>query len=283
MPGAAEASGGAAPELQFALCLLARESDRIRLLAKASRLLAERLGRGFEVLPAAAGDLGALLDGLGPAAPEGGGGRAQDGLLRAGRAARQRAARRTAEGLEALRGDCGRLDAALEAQDLEARARRKAQLGASPLRSKLVQCSGAMVIVAAVVPFFLDDDIETWVARTCMAAAAILAVLLLLVAAILPSSSGLAPETVASGTHVAILAEQRRFMRLVQEQCKHWCDHGLRPAQTDPLSSAGEHLGHHLGKPSSEVRSSATQDVGTALKVDSRGTATGLEPSNVFV
>ena len=41
--------------------LVARESDRISLIAKASRLLQERLGRGFEILPAAS-DLNSLLD-----------------------------------------------------------------------------------------------------------------------------------------------------------------------------------------------------------------------------
>lgn len=41
---------------------LVRESDRIRLIAKASKLLQERLNRHFEILPCAAGDVNVLLD-----------------------------------------------------------------------------------------------------------------------------------------------------------------------------------------------------------------------------
>eukprot|EP00438_Fugacium_kawagutii_P023281 Skav220562 [mRNA] locus=scaffold1710:4649:5545:- [translate_table: standard] len=56
-----------APTLHFVLAkadLVSRESDRIRLIAKASRMLQERLGRrrGFEILPVSTGDLNVLLD-----------------------------------------------------------------------------------------------------------------------------------------------------------------------------------------------------------------------------
>ena len=57
-----------APPLHFLLAkadLISRESDRIRLIAKASRMLQERLGRGrrgFEILPVSTGDLNVLLD-----------------------------------------------------------------------------------------------------------------------------------------------------------------------------------------------------------------------------
>ena len=57
-----------APPLHFLLAkadLICRESDRIRLIAKASRMLQERLGRGrrgFEILPVSTGDLNVLLD-----------------------------------------------------------------------------------------------------------------------------------------------------------------------------------------------------------------------------
>ena len=49
--------------------LVSRESDRIRLIAKASRMLQERLGRGFEILPAAS-DLNTLLDIIEDATPK---------------------------------------------------------------------------------------------------------------------------------------------------------------------------------------------------------------------
>ena len=57
-----------APAIHFLLSkadLVIRESDRIRLIAKASRMLQDRLGggrRGFEILPASTGDLNVLLD-----------------------------------------------------------------------------------------------------------------------------------------------------------------------------------------------------------------------------
>ena len=56
----------AAPALHFLLAKadLSRESDRIRLIAKASRMLQDRLGRrrGFEILPVSTGDVKVLLD-----------------------------------------------------------------------------------------------------------------------------------------------------------------------------------------------------------------------------
>ena len=53
------------PELQFVFSradLLRRESDRIQHIAKLGRFLQESLGRRFEILPIATGDLAVLLD-----------------------------------------------------------------------------------------------------------------------------------------------------------------------------------------------------------------------------
>ncbi|CAE7575163.1 unnamed protein product [Symbiodinium natans] len=91
-------SAGKPPELQFLLSradLLKRESDRIQLLAKASRLLYETLGRRFEIIPIATGDLAVLLDVL----DAGESGSKWD-------AGRRRALRFSQDRLEILKCDC---------------------------------------------------------------------------------------------------------------------------------------------------------------------------------
>mmetsp|Transcript_101706 Transcript_101706/g.283175 ORF Transcript_101706/g.283175 Transcript_101706/m.283175 type:complete len:496 (+) Transcript_101706:60-1547(+) len=248
----------AQPTLQFVLSkadLVTRESDRIRLLAKASRLLTDRLGRGFEILPTAAGDLDALLDALPAAAAGSGGGGAapraavvgargtsaaggpqpllHEATTRALRVAREHVARREAEGLEALLADGAALAGALEARLAEARRGGGRQRGPevsdggssfSVLRPKLFQCSGAMLLVAAAAPLFLDEDIEPWVAQACAGSAAALAVLLGLLAAALPAGSCSHAAGTVAERRSALLAEQGRFVGLALQQCRRWSD-----------------------------------------------------------
>jgi len=234
------------PLLQFVFSkadLVTRESERVRLVAKASRLLSDRLGRGFEILPAAAGDLRCLLDEIDTAAsvvtvgghevaladmpPEAGlreregasagTQRFDAGLLRTVQAAQTRAVQRAQGGLDALRTDCGGLAGALQARRAEAQAR-----GASAsnlLRHKLLQCATALVLVGALVPFILDEDIERWLVHMWVGLALGLAALLLVFAFVVPAPKKL-------GAHfeqqLAALAEQERFLGLVMRQRAVW-------------------------------------------------------------
>ncbi|CAK0805636.1 unnamed protein product, partial [Prorocentrum cordatum] len=230
-----------------------RESDRVRLVAKASKLLAERLGRGFEILPVAAGDLLALLDGVDGGGGPGAGGveslevdgcvfqlaepsqeapgdakKLGAGALRALSAAQACAARHVGDGLANLRTDCDALSRALEAELARARDQVKAA-SAAPIRASLLKVAAAMVITAALLPFVLEDDIEQWVKQACSAGAGALAVLLALLALVLPAGaaatkggapSALSPED--ARCRVGALQEKQRFLRLAARQHARW-------------------------------------------------------------
>jgi len=246
--------GQARPNIQFVLSkmdLVQRESDRIRLVAKASKLLTERLGRGFEILPVATGDLDALLDGLSEGTSldcftlgdhkfemprsfvksgefQGGASarkRMDEGPKRAILAAQQVVEQRTTEGLAQLRTDCEALASALGTQLAEAKTRAQAESGSTDLRPKLFQLGGAMLIVGLVVPFFLDSDLDPWIAQICRGVAlAVGAVLLVLAALVPPSVDGgkSSSHTGPASKCVTVLEERGRFLRLARRQHARW-------------------------------------------------------------
>lgn len=262
LPSAGTTSGSnAQPALQFVMSkadLIPRESERIRLLAKASKLLTERFGRGFEVLPVAAGDLGALLDELysdlvppvltvcgkqvTPTDQSGLSSSTQvsrkydQGLLRAVRAAQTCAASCVEEGIVKARADCVALAAALASRTAATRAR----ASSTPLRPLLLQLGGAFAIVAVAVPFVLDEDVDPWLVQVWIGVAALLAVLALL-GAIFASGpdakeAGKAPR-VSDGVETLRLAaceEQERFLQLVLRQLALWA------GDAPPPTAAGE-------------------------------------------
>lgn len=258
----ASVASGEKANLQFVLSkadLITRESDRIRLVAKASKLLTERFGQSFEILPVATGDLSSLLDGLdigqddtppsitvfgrdiplpataAPAkdAPEGSASkrRFDAGPLRVVKAAEAVASQRTDVGLATLKTDCEALVAALATALAAAAAAARAQTGSGSLRVKFLQCAGALAIVAGVVPFFLEEDVETWVVHACVGAAGGLAALFIMIAACMPGAPRVEVASVPSGIaekRVGALAERGQLLRLVERQRARWA--GEQPA-----------------------------------------------------
>lgn len=271
-PGEPSSDGQARPNIQFVLSkadLVQRESDRIRLVAKASKLLTERLGRGFEILPVATGDLEALLDGLSEgtsdcftlgdrkfeiprsfvkAGDSQGGSNARkrfdEGTKRTIQAAQQTVEQRKADGLARLRADCEALAASLDMQLAEARARAQSETGSIPLRPKLFQLGGAMLIVGVVVPFFLDSDLDPWIAQICRyIALAMGTVLLILAALIAPSGMDDGKQSSRTGPAsrcVSVLEERGRFLRLARRQHAQWAGED-DPTKADDSTLVEEH------------------------------------------
>lgn len=234
LPGLKDQDEG--PELQFLLSkidLVARESDQIRLAAKASRQLSDRLGRGFQVLTVASGDLTALLNSLdteagsatdlGPSEPSfssTGSRRFDAASMRALRAVRARATNRLGAGLAALKTDCDTLAAVFQERRVRMAAQRQ-QSTAGPMRPKLLQLSAVLIIVAAVAPIVIDEDFEPWIVQGLVALVVVLAVLTLVLGLFLPASASRASsalENAAAEQQEAELAELARYLRLVRLQ-----------------------------------------------------------------
>merc|ERR1740123_524404 len=111
-----------------------------------------------------------------------------EGPKRAMLAAQQVVGQRKSEGLAQLRTDCEALAAALDMQLAETRGRAMSE-GSTPLRPKLFQFGGAMLVVGVVVPFFLDEDLDPWIAQICRYIALAMGTVLLVLAALAAPSS----------------------------------------------------------------------------------------------
>eukprot|EP00929_Paragymnodinium_shiwhaense_P083894 TRINITY_DN44837_c0_g1_i1.p1 TRINITY_DN44837_c0_g1~~TRINITY_DN44837_c0_g1_i1.p1 ORF type:complete len:486 (+),score=148.97 TRINITY_DN44837_c0_g1_i1:55-1512(+) len=272
------AADGAAPVeppvVQFVLSkadLIPRESDKIRIVAKASKLVSSQLNRGFEILPVAAGELRSLLDNLDVDVPsqltfggrtfpakedaqeEFGGGKsgkktgAETAAVRAIKAARDRASQRLDAGLAMARRDCQSLAALVETR----RSSAVAQVVPVSPKTKLLQAGGAMMLVTVFVPFVLDDDIDPSVVKLWVGVTAFLAGLCLVMAFLLPSKSAAVasevPTDQAASRDVAVLEEQARYLRLLLRQLGLWCGQDTAEQSSMPeaaaLGAAGDGAG----------------------------------------
>jgi len=231
------------PELQFVLAkadLIARDSEKIRIVAKASRLLSEKLGRGFKVIPAATGVLSGLLDGLdgdepssitvgnqsfvwdshtqeskcdaGPLSTQ----EPKDAApLRAIFAAQACASTKLSEGLATLKADCERLKHKLEEQLEDMHKRAKAS--SHSVRHGLLQACFALVIAAVCVPFVLEE-VEDWIVQMWIGVSLGIAALLLLIAFLVHSP----PPDPNIGDKITELLEYQRFVGMVMRQSAIW-------------------------------------------------------------
>ncbi|CAK8986244.1 unnamed protein product [Durusdinium trenchii] len=150
------------PVLHFLLAkadLVARESDRIRLIAKASRLLQERLGRGFEILPAAS-DLNSLLDIIEDCMPKWDAGR-----MRTWQLSQDLICQRMKAGMRDLQLDLEALKSAVASQRRDPQA----------TSNHLMWCGAAFVIVTGIVPFVLDEEQDASLVPIFMAATLVVA------------------------------------------------------------------------------------------------------------
>ncbi|CAL1155475.1 unnamed protein product [Cladocopium goreaui] len=212
-----------APPLHFLLAkadLISRESDRIRLIAKASRMLQERLGRGrrgFEILPVSTGDLNVLLDileldnadeadGADVGAKQGtmGTPKWDAGRVRTWQLTQDLIAQRMKEALQAMEVDVQALKGALALQRHDPQA----------ANNHLIWCGAAFGIVTAVVPFILDEE-DASLVPVFMAATMVMACVCLLLAFFLSRGASKPAPGVAD-----IVAEQERFLSVVEKQCE---------------------------------------------------------------
>merc|ERR1712187_473023 len=107
----------------------------------------------------------------------------------------------------------------------------KSHSGLGSLRIKFFQCAGALAIVAAVVPFFLEEDVEDWVVHTCIGVAVALAVFFAMFGACLPAAPPTPVISVSSGAaqkRVSALEERGHLLQLVEKQRAKWS--GDQPA-----------------------------------------------------
>lgn len=247
--------GSTPPVLQFVLSkadLVARESERTRLVMKAQRLIAERLGRGFEILPVAAGDVCALLDGAMDAEPSvirvggcefqlprpaGAGG--EDGLitmnaapLRAVAAARASAAQRADKGLATLASDCESLLGAVRTKMAEVKS--SGRSSSNPLKALFLQIAAAMALVALVVPHVLAEDFEHDVLQFWVKLGYSLACACVLLALLAPAPKELPADC---RRQLSELAEQEHLLHLVGRQRALWAGDAAPASET----SAGSH------------------------------------------
>lgn len=223
------------PRLQFVFSksdLVARESDRIRLIAKVSRTLQERLGKGFEILPIATGDLTTMLDIVDAAETDDVScdQRTDAGRLRALRALQDAADRHLEQGLQALKSDGETLSAAIAASGSpqgSAGAKMRPRRGAS---IQLLMCGVAFCIVAGIVPMVLEEDQDADLVKIFMAGSVALGCFCLLMALLV--GCGLFDGALAVLEHAgsvgekALLHEQERFLCLVARQREAWCGGG---------------------------------------------------------
>lgn len=228
------------PQLQFVFSksdLVARESDRIRLIAKVSKTLQERLGRGFEILPIATGDLTTMLDIIDAEETVDGAGdqKTDAGRLRAIHALQDAADLHLQQGLQALKSDGETLSAAVAARGgpqgaagVKARPRRGASM-------QLLMCGVAFCIVAGIVPMVLEEDQDADLVQIFMAGSVVLGCFCLLMALLV--CCGLFDGALAvlehqgSESEKALLHEQERFLRLVARQREAWCGGGQEASE----------------------------------------------------
>lgn len=231
------------PALQFVSSkndLITRNSDRIRFCSKAQRLITERLGRSFEILPASLGDVNAFLDcdaseqvftvgGVEFTLPRQSNMHATDGetkqdlvLARVADLAKEASIRTSRQTLRSMRTDCEALIRETEIQFAEAY--RKGQAATSSSRGTLIQVGVAFLIVGSIVPFILEDDVEQWLMVLWICLAFGLALALLVIAFSLPP-----PPKLESNfeQRVAALEEQGRYLRLLAKQWALWCGEPL--------------------------------------------------------
>ncbi|CAJ1452035.1 unnamed protein product [Effrenium voratum] len=201
------AAAEAAAQLHFLFAkadLVPRESDRIRLIAKTSRALQEGLGRGFEILPVATGDLNVMLDIIDEAVladaptPKWDGGR-----LRTWRLAQDLLSQRVQRGLEDLQSDCQALRTALRSTD------------APRAASHLFACGNAFALATAAVPYVLDENEDPALVKTFMVLTMACAGICLFLAFL---SCRVNKPAAAEGE----VKEQEDFLSLVEQQCEAW-------------------------------------------------------------
>ncbi|CAE8648840.1 unnamed protein product [Polarella glacialis] len=222
------------PALQFVFSkadLVTRESDRIRVIAKVSRTLNERLGRGFEILPVATGDVGAILDSIEAAGGAGdkasldeGTGRKYDaGRLRALRAVQDSAGQHLEHGLQALRRDCATLSAAISAHSQSCHPAVAKARPRKALASQFGWAGIAFLIVTALVPVILTEEDEAAVRHGMSIGAAMIALFCLAIAVLIGSGAVDAAILAAeeNGDQL-VIREQERFLRLVARQAATW-------------------------------------------------------------
>jgi len=163
------------PTLQFVASkadLLSREAERIRLIARAVRIISDHIGRGFEVLPVAAGNVDWLLDSVSEPCPvltvcgkefpapmmkdtvaphlK----RVDEGMLRIVRAADAHAAEHAKKGLNAFTTDCEKIAQILSVREIMARRRHVACV----VSLSMVTLITTLVIVCAATVFLREAD-----------------------------------------------------------------------------------------------------------------------------
>eukprot|EP00933_Yihiella_yeosuensis_P009531 TRINITY_DN11547_c1_g1_i1.p1 TRINITY_DN11547_c1_g1~~TRINITY_DN11547_c1_g1_i1.p1 ORF type:complete len:493 (+),score=83.86 TRINITY_DN11547_c1_g1_i1:97-1479(+) len=222
------------PALQFLFSktdLLVRESDRIRLMAKASKALTEHLGRGFEILPVSSGDLGAILDSVDAAFAEASGEIDVDlgnkkldaGRERALRAIQECANRHLDNGLEALDTDCTALQSVLKERVAQAQVA-SAQAAPGGASKQIALCGLAFLLIAAAMPYILDED-EVEMKQVSVIGSVALACVLFVVALLFrcaESAEGLLPVVTVEQKDLSVLQEQERFVNLIARQRESW-------------------------------------------------------------
>jgi len=205
------------PELQFVFSradLLRRESDRVQLIAKASRLLQESLGRRFEILPVATGDLAVLLDVLDDKSNKWDAGR-----CRALHSAQELLQQRVQDRLDLLRSDCKALRLALDMQkSISIQTPAQTSTGGN----QLLLCGIGFALAAAVVPFVLDEDIDASMVPIFMACTLVLACFCLFLAFYQRSQTPEALPGESAMSSPMLMKEQERFLSLVEKQCEVW-------------------------------------------------------------
>jgi len=233
-----EAESGS-QRLQFVLSKadLLRDSERVKMIGKLSRLLNEKLGRGYEILPVALGDLTMLLNGIDdtsnvftyegqeftlqempPLKPVSRSGlhQLEAGPSRVIALAQECASARVQKGLDMLAKDCQTLSAVVDARMTEVQTRGRAAAMSS--RNQFFQFGGALALVSAILPYVLDD-VEPEMVTTCMWVTAALAFIVMVLAFCIPASK--APDA-SLKQEEALLADKQYFLTLLQRQHSRW-------------------------------------------------------------